>query len=60
MDVPPDHDAVNVIVLPTFWVDGREGEEDKEGIPKTEFTTTSLFMLFTVAGVEAESVTNIQ
>ena len=51
---------MNVIVLPTAWVLGRVGEDDRVGVDKAEFTTTSLFMLFVVSGVEAESVTNSQ
>ena len=60
MEVPPDHDASNVIVLPTFCVDGSVGVDVSVGIPRAEFTVISLFMLFTVTGVEALSVTNMQ
>ena len=49
VDVPPDHEDVKVIVFPAAWVDGRDGEDDNVGIDRTEFTTTSLFILFVVA-----------
>ena len=34
VDVPPDQLAVNVIVFPTFCVDGRVGFEVKVGVPE--------------------------
>ena len=57
MGVPPVHDAVKVTDCPVSMA-GLDGEiigDDKAGL-----TVTSLFMLLTVTGVVAESVTNIQ
>ena len=51
---------MNVIVLPTAWVLGRVGEDDRVGVDKAEFTTTSLFILLVVSGEYALSVTKIQ
>jgi hypothetical protein len=55
--VPPDHDAVKVTGCPVS-IAGLDGEiigEDKAG-----FIVTSLFTEFTVTGVVALSVTNMQ
>ena len=60
VDVPPDHDAVKVIVLPTFCVDGRVGFEVKVGVPSGVFTNTTSFDDNCVSGVVAESVTPMQ
>ena len=51
---------MNVIVLPTAWVLGSVGEDDRVGVDKAGFTTTLLFMLFVVSGEYALSVTNMQ
>ena len=60
VDVPPVHDAVNVIVLPTFCVDGRVGFEVNVGVPSGVFTNTTSFDDNCVSGVVAESVTPMQ
>ena len=60
VDVPPDHDAVKVIVLPTFCVDGRVGFEVNVGVPRAVFTNTTSFDDNCVSGVVAESVTPMQ
>ena len=41
-------------------MDGSVGEDDRDGVPSAEFTTTSLFILLVVSGVVALSVTKIQ
>ena len=60
VDVPPVHDASNVIVLPTFCVDGSVGVDVSVGIPMEGLTVTSEFILLTVSGVRELSVTNMQ
>ena len=60
MLVPPLHEDVKVMVFPVVWVLGRIGEDISIGVPKAEFTITSLFIELVVSGVVAESVTNIQ
>ena len=60
MDVPPVHDDVNVIVLPTFCVDGSVGVEVNVGVPRAPFTNTTSFEDSCVTGVVALSVTPMQ
>ena len=60
VDVPPVHDAVKVIVLPTFCVNGRVGVEVNVGVPSGVFTNTTSFDDNCVSGVVALSVTNMQ
>ena len=60
VDVPPVHDAVNVIVLPTFCVDGRDGFEVNAGVPSGVLTNTTSFDDSSVTGVDALSVTPMQ
>ena len=38
VDVPPVHDDVNVIVFPTFCVDGSDGEEVSVGVASAGLT----------------------
>ena len=61
VDVPPDHDAVKVMVLPTFCVDGRVGFEVNVGIPSaaTVFITDSANTPETTNSVKTGTLTVI-
>ena len=58
--VPPVHDDVNVIVFPTFCVDGSVGVDVNVGVPNAVFTNTTSFDDSCVTGVVALSVTPMQ
>ena len=60
VDVPPVQLAVNVIVFPTFCVDGSVGVDVNVGVPRAPFTNTTSFEDSCVTGVVALSVTPMQ